>query len=78
MQGVGFRATARSIAAGFDVTGWVRNEPDGSVQMEVQGVPAEIDAFLAALRGSLGRFIRDETPEPMKAVEGERGFHIQR
>lgn len=37
VQGVGFRYRAKHAASGMCVTGWVRNEGDGSVEMEVQG-----------------------------------------
>lgn len=58
VQGVGFRATTRSIADAFDLTGWVRNEADGSVQLEAQGPQIEVEAFLGALRARLARNIR--------------------
>lgn len=37
VQGVGFRWTARKVAQELGLSGWVRNEPDGSVSMELQG-----------------------------------------
>ncbi|MBL8829940.1 MAG: acylphosphatase, partial [Planctomycetaceae bacterium] len=37
VQGVGFRVTTRSIAQRFAVTGWVRNLPDGSVELLAEG-----------------------------------------
>jgi acylphosphatase len=50
VQGVGFRATCKHIAKGFEVTGWVRNLPDGRVEMEVQAeVPDELESFLQAI-----------------------------
>lgn len=78
VQGVGFRATTRSIASRSGVTGWVRNEPDGSVQLEVQGPPQNVQGFLATLRGQMSAFITRDHVEPMSPVEGERGFEIQR
>ena len=54
VQGVGFRATAADSARRFDVTGWVRNQVDGSVRVEVQGEHSAVDAFLADLRAGLG------------------------
>lgn len=45
VQGVGFRWTSRRVAEGTGVTGWVRNESDGSVQMEIQGTDEQIAAF---------------------------------
>ena len=50
VQGVGFRYTTCRIAGAFDVTGTVRNMPDGSVECVVEGETAEIDAFLDAVR----------------------------
>ncbi len=50
VQGVFFRATAEEIARRHDVTGWVRNERDGSVRCVVEGDPAELDRFVAAIQ----------------------------
>jgi acylphosphatase len=47
VQGVNYRATAAREARQRSLTGWVRNEPDGAVLIEVEGDPAAIDAFLA-------------------------------
>ena len=78
VQGVSFRATSRAIAARFRVTGWVQNEPDGSVQLEVQGLETEVTAFLSALRGELGGFIRGSEVCPVAALPEETGFDIRR
>jgi acylphosphatase len=52
VQGVGFRAHMQRKARGLDVTGWVRNRLDGSVEAVVQGTPEAVDAMLAwAARG---------------------------
>lgn len=59
VQGVGFRYTARSIAGGFDVVGYVRNLPDGRVELVAEGSPAELQAFLDAVDQELGVYIRD-------------------
>ena len=74
VQGVGFRFRARQAANLYGCTGWVRNEWDGSVVMEIQGTEEQIDrVILAVERGS---FIRIENMEakriPME--ENERGF----
>ncbi|MFH0909744.1 MAG: acylphosphatase [bacterium] len=58
VQGVGFRYTTASIAARFKVSGYVKNLPDGDVELVAEGTEPEVLAFLAAIRGShLGRFI---------------------
>jgi acylphosphatase len=46
VQGVGFRFTAHRIAARHQLTGYVRNMPDGTVEMLAQGDAKEIDACL--------------------------------
>ena len=78
VQGVGFRATARSVAAGFRVTGWVRNEPDGSVLLEIQGEPAEIEACLARLGEVMRKNIVSSRLDEVPDVAGEAGFSVQR
>ena len=66
VQGVGFRYTAVSLAAQFAVTGFVRNLPDGRVQLVVEGDDAEIKPFSKAIKAEMGRYIRDvqETIRP--------------
>lgn len=76
VQGVGFRATARHVAAGFPVTGWVRNEPDASVLLQAQGREDDVRAFLLELRSRMAGFIRTEVPDSVAAASGEEGFRI--
>ncbi len=78
VQGVGFRATVRSIARGFEITGLVRNEPDGSVYAELQGEPPALDAALAKINEAMGRNIHQSTADALPVVPGEQGFVIQR
>ena len=49
VQGVGFRYSACYSALEIGVTGWVRNEWDGSVEMEVQGTEEQIEKLLSML-----------------------------
>lgn len=77
VQGIGFRYSVRQIATGFDLTGWVRNLPDGRVELLAAGAPAELDAFLQAIRDShLAAFIRKETIASVPDPGTLRGFEI--
>jgi len=58
VQGVGFRYTARAIASGFAVTGYVENEPDGSVELVAEGERAEVEAFITAVAREMAAYIR--------------------
>ena len=58
VQGVGFRYRARNAAEHYGCTGWVRNEFDGSVTMEIQGEEADIDAVILAIER--GTYVRIE------------------
>lgn len=61
VQGVGFRYSAREVACGFEVTGSVRNLPDGRVELVAEGDEEEVKAFLEAIHHSqLGNYIRGE------------------
>ena len=51
VQGVGFRYYSVQEARALGLTGWVRNLPDGSVEMEVQGPEQGIDTLIVYLRG---------------------------
>ncbi len=74
VQGVGFRWRACRAARSVGATGWVRNEMDGSVAMEIQGTDKQIDAVLSAL--DRGLYIRIEETErfAIPPETGERDF----
>lgn len=77
VQGVGFRWRARIAADAAGATGWVRNNFDGSVTMELQGTEAQLDMVVQSL--DRARYIRIETLEarriPVDAKE--RGFEVR-
>ena len=50
VQGVGFRYEAMGIASQLSLVGWVKNEHDGSVTVEIEGAPNYIDSFIMAMR----------------------------
>ena len=74
VQGVGFRYRAKKAADLYRCTGWVRNDWNGTVTMEIQGTEAQISQVLKSIEA--GRYIwierMDETP--LYPEPGERGF----
>lgn len=66
VQGVGFRRYLRGWARKLDLTGWVRNEADGSVRLVAEGEPAALDRLTRLLWGG-------PPPAHVEAVEAERG-----
>jgi acylphosphatase len=76
VQGVGFRATAQSIAREFDIAGWVRNEGDGSVRCVVEGEPREVERFLERIKAEMQGFIRDTRTEKSHATGEFSGFRV--
>ena len=57
VQGVGFRWTAKRIAMAVGVAGWVRNNPDGSVTVALEGTDMEMDAFIDRLAEAMGGYM---------------------
>lgn len=79
VQGVGFRYTTKTVAAGFEIVGTVCNLPDGRVQLVAEGSRAELEEFRTALRDAgLAGFIRDEQVTWADAKKQFRGFEIAR
>ena len=77
VQGVGFRYTALQVAREFDVAGYVRNLPDSRVQLEAEGRPQEVAAFVTALEERMHGYIRKtERSARVRAAEFS-GFVIQ-
>ncbi len=59
VQGVGFRFTAQRIAMRYELNGFVKNLPDGSVEMFVQGHHEDVADCLRDINESFGAYIRD-------------------
>jgi acylphosphatase len=79
VQGVGFRYTVKTAATGFEVTGAIRNLPDGRVELVAEGVENELKAFRQAIRESgLENLIRDEAVSWSEPKNEFRGFEIVR
>jgi acylphosphatase len=77
VQGVGFRYAVKTLTTGFEVTGFVRNLPDGRVELVAESAKEELDAFLQAVRDSeVGRFIRQEQARWSEAKNEFRSFEI--
>ena len=75
VQGVGFRYRARHAADMYGCTGWVRNEYDGSVTMEIQGTEDQIDQVILAIERGTNVQIENLDARSIPIVEEERGFH---
>jgi acylphosphatase len=77
VQGVGFRYTTKNVAMGYEVTGLIRNLPDGRVELLAEGLRDELEAFQVAIRESgLGSFISGEQVSWEEAKGEFRGFEI--
>ena len=77
VQGVGFRYRARHAAELYGCTGWVRNEWDGSVTMEIQGTEENIDRVILAIEA--GRYVKIENmvSRTIPVEPEERGFRTR-
>ena len=69
--------SVRNVAKGFDVTGSVRNLPDGRVELQAAGDEDEVRAFLEAiLQSELRGHIRKHRETPLPNPVAFRGFEI--
>ena len=79
VQGVGFRYTVKTVASGYELTGTVRNLPDGRVELHAEGPRDELEGFRQAIRESgLDHFIQKEEVRWGEATSEFRGFDILR
>jgi acylphosphatase len=77
VQGVGFRFTTRWIAKRFTVTGFVRNLPDGRVEVVCEGAPEEVQGFLSAVEEQMKPYIRSREVEESEGSGEFTGFEIR-
>lgn len=71
VQGVGFRESLRAVAQALDVTGWVRNRDDDSVEAMVQGAEEDVERVIAWCHngppGAYVRFVKADLVETCEA-----------
>lgn len=72
VQGVGFRFTALEISRGFDISGVVRNLPDGTVELEAEGAPATVEAFLEKIAVTMASNIRGQERQVISPRQQEQ------
>ena len=77
VQGVNFRWTTCQVSGRFDVTGWVRNERDGSVRCVAEGEPGELEAFVHAVEEAMSGYVKDTRITSEVAVGDLDGFGIR-
>ena len=63
VQGVGFRYTTCRLAGDYNVTGYVRNLPDGRVECVAEGSSGQIDAFLEELSRHMSHHISRQSQQ---------------
>ena len=77
VQGVGFRFACKQIARGYEVVGWVRNLPDGRVELQCSGDAEEVEAFLQGVwESELKSHIKEVKVAKIPPLAGARGFEI--
>ena len=78
VQGVGFRHFTRTRARTFELDGWVRNEPDGSVSLVAEGPRSDLESLLEAVReGPSGARVREVSAEWEDATGEFDGFSVR-
>ena len=77
VKGVGFRSRTEEASKKFPVTGWMRNESDDFISMEIQGTKKEINRFIRYLKRGKGIRIENIKAREIAAVPDESGFSIQ-
>lgn len=77
VQGVGFRYTVRSLAQRRQVSGYVRNLPDGTVELVAEGTRTELDRLATDIERAMSGFIRHSTFMETAAQGSFSGFEIR-
>ncbi|MCS1352062.1 acylphosphatase [Mechercharimyces sp. CAU 1602] len=78
VQGVGFRKYTVRVARQLGVKGWVRNLPEGTVEIFVQGEQEKVDRFLRRMRkGPLLARVSDLTIHTRRVERVLKGFEVK-
>ncbi len=76
VQGVGFRYSTLQVAKEFEITGLVKNLPDGRVQLEAEGRSSEVNAFIVAVEERMHGYIRKTERKSGRRAAQFTGFKI--
>jgi acylphosphatase len=77
VQGVGFRYAALQVAREFEVSGYVANLADGRVQLEAEGRPDEVAAYIAAVEEKMHGYVRKVDRVTSRREPQFAGFSIK-
>lgn len=78
VQGVSFRAWTQAEARARVLSGWVRNEPDGSVSAHLQGAAGAVEAMRAALHeGPPAARVETVDASPAEPDPAITGFRVR-
>ena len=77
VQGVGFRYTTRNISRRYDVSGFVKNLPDGTVEVVVTGPAGDVAGFMVEITEAMQGYIAECCSKPYVSGEAFRGFRVR-
>ena len=77
VQGVGFRHSTKVIAQGFQVTGFVCNQDDGTVEMVADGERLEVEQFIFTVQEQMSGLITNTRISVLDKDEHFTGFTIR-
>jgi acylphosphatase len=78
VQGVGFRMFTQDVADNLGLSGWVRNDSDGSVECEAQGKRSVLEQFVINLQqGPCFSEVKRVEYHTRPTVRKEQGFHLR-
>lgn len=76
VQGVGFRFTTQRFASKYGLSGWVRNNPEGTVEAVVEGQEKKLELFLEDLKRYFQGYISDYQKKVLPATGEFKDFRI--
>ncbi len=76
LQGLGFRNNVRNTALSLNISGWIKNLPDGSVEMEAEGRENDLQTLESLIKNPKWAYIEEIIKEDIPAA-GEREFRIK-
>ena len=76
VHGVGFRYTAQDLAVKYAIMGWVKNTPDGRVELVAEGNEKNVNQFIASIESTLSAYITNKTFYDEPPSGEEKSFRI--